>query len=66
LKRVYTFFVLLLKVSELLSCSLNSFQSICSPDYLKPIAAEERRIEEEEKKLREERERIYKQLSEGL
>ncbi|XDV38641.1 hypothetical protein PO909_008000 [Leuciscus waleckii] len=34
-------------------------------DYLKPIAAEERRIEEEEKKLREERERIYKQLSEA-
>lgn len=37
-----------------------------SPDYLKPIAAEERRIEEEEKKLREEQERIYKQLAEGL
>uniref|UniRef100_A0A8C2H1C7 ATP synthase F(0) complex subunit e, mitochondrial n=2 Tax=Cyprinus carpio TaxID=7962 RepID=A0A8C2H1C7_CYPCA len=34
-------------------------------DYLKPIAAEERRIEEEEKKLREEQERIYKQLSEA-
>uniref|UniRef100_A0A671R395 ATP synthase F(0) complex subunit e, mitochondrial n=1 Tax=Sinocyclocheilus anshuiensis TaxID=1608454 RepID=A0A671R395_9TELE len=35
-------------------------------DYLKPIAAEERRIEEEEKKLREEQERIYKQLSEVI
>uniref|UniRef100_A0A3Q3GDS6 ATP synthase F(0) complex subunit e, mitochondrial n=1 Tax=Labrus bergylta TaxID=56723 RepID=A0A3Q3GDS6_9LABR len=34
-------------------------------DYLKPIAEEERRVEEAEKKLREEQERIYKQLSEG-
>uniref|UniRef100_A0A1A8PZ28 ATP synthase F(0) complex subunit e, mitochondrial n=2 Tax=Nothobranchius TaxID=28779 RepID=A0A1A8PZ28_9TELE len=33
-------------------------------DYLKPIAEEERRTEEAEKKLREEQERIYKQLSE--
>uniref|UniRef100_A0AAY5EA43 Uncharacterized protein n=1 Tax=Electrophorus electricus TaxID=8005 RepID=A0AAY5EA43_ELEEL len=31
-----------------------------------PIAAEEKRVEEAEKKLREEQERIYKQLSEGL
>lgn len=37
---------------------------ICS-DHLKPIAAEERRIEEEEKKVREEQERIAKQLAEG-
>lgn len=37
---------------------------ICS-DNLKPIAAEERRIEEEEKKAREEQERIAKQLAEG-
>lgn len=36
----------------------------CS-DYLKPIAEEERKIEEAEKKAREEQERIYKQLSEG-
>lgn len=36
-----------------------------SADYLKPIAAEERRIEEEEKKIREEKERIAKQLAEG-
>lgn len=35
-------------------------------DYLKPIAAEERRIEEEEKKVREEQERIAKQLAEGM
>uniref|UniRef100_A0A3B4BVZ2 ATP synthase F(0) complex subunit e, mitochondrial n=1 Tax=Pygocentrus nattereri TaxID=42514 RepID=A0A3B4BVZ2_PYGNA len=35
-------------------------------DYLKPIAAEERRVEEAEKKLREEQERIYKQLAEGV
>lgn len=34
-------------------------------DHLKPIAAEERRIEEEEKKVREEQERIAKQLAEG-
>lgn len=34
-------------------------------DNLKPIAAEERRIEEEEKKAREEQERIAKQLAEG-
>lgn len=34
-------------------------------DYLKPIAEEERRVEEAEKKIREEQERIYKQLSEG-
>ncbi|KAG7318709.1 hypothetical protein KOW79_018464 [Hemibagrus wyckioides] len=34
-------------------------------DYLKPIAAEERRIEEEEKKVREEQERIAKQLAEA-
>uniref|UniRef100_A0A8C9ZNS0 ATP synthase F(0) complex subunit e, mitochondrial n=1 Tax=Sander lucioperca TaxID=283035 RepID=A0A8C9ZNS0_SANLU len=32
---------------------------------LKPIAAEERRIEEEEKKVREEQERIAKALAEG-
>lgn len=38
---------------------------ICS-DHLKPIAAEERRIEEEEKKVREEQERIAKQLAEGI
>uniref|UniRef100_A0A665VEP8 ATP synthase F(0) complex subunit e, mitochondrial n=1 Tax=Echeneis naucrates TaxID=173247 RepID=A0A665VEP8_ECHNA len=35
-------------------------------EYLKPIAEEERRIEEAEKKAREEQERIYKQLSEGI
>lgn len=34
-------------------------------DHLKPIAAEERRIEEEEKKVREEQERIAKQLAEA-
>lgn len=34
-------------------------------DHLKPVAAEERRIEEEEKKAREEQERIAKQLAEG-
>lgn len=34
-------------------------------DHLKPIAAEERRIEEEEKKAREEQERIAKQLAEA-
>ncbi|MEQ2284091.1 hypothetical protein AMECASPLE_018008 [Ameca splendens] len=34
-------------------------------DHLKPIAEEERRVEEAEKKLREEQERIYKQLSEA-
>lgn len=34
-------------------------------EYLKPIAEEERRVEEAEKKAREEQERIYKQLSEG-
>ncbi|KAM9735866.1 ATP synthase membrane subunit ea [Menidia menidia] len=33
-------------------------------DYLKPIAEEERRVEEAEKKVREEQERIYKKLSE--
>lgn len=37
---------------------------VCA-DYLKPVAAEERRIEEEEKKVREEQERIAKQLAEG-
>lgn len=35
------------------------------PDYLKPIAEEERRVEEEERKVREEKERIAKQLAEG-
>lgn len=44
-----------------MSLKINSF---CS-DNLKPIAAEERRIEEEEKKVREEQERIAKQLAEG-
>uniref|UniRef100_A0AAQ6ACZ3 ATP synthase F(0) complex subunit e, mitochondrial n=1 Tax=Amphiprion ocellaris TaxID=80972 RepID=A0AAQ6ACZ3_AMPOC len=34
-------------------------------EYLKPIAEEERRVEEAEKKAREEQERIYKQLSEA-
>lgn len=34
-------------------------------EYLKPIAEEERKVEETEKKAREEQERIYKQLSEG-
>uniref|UniRef100_A0A668ABJ2 ATP synthase F(0) complex subunit e, mitochondrial n=1 Tax=Myripristis murdjan TaxID=586833 RepID=A0A668ABJ2_9TELE len=34
-------------------------------NYLKPIAEEERRVEEAEKKAREEQERIYKQLSEA-
>lgn len=34
-------------------------------EHLKPIAAEERRVEEEEKKIREEQERIAKQLAEG-
>ncbi|XP_060927516.1 ATP synthase membrane subunit eb [Limanda limanda] len=34
-------------------------------DTLKPIAAEERKIEEEEKKVREEQERIAKQLAEA-
>ncbi|KAF1377445.1 hypothetical protein PFLUV_G00200890 [Perca fluviatilis] len=34
-------------------------------DYLKPIAGEEKRVEEMEKKAREEQERIYKQLSEA-
>ncbi|KAM3874348.1 ATP synthase membrane subunit ea [Diretmus argenteus] len=34
-------------------------------EYLKPIGAEERRIEEAEKKAREEQERIDKQLAEG-
>lgn len=36
----------------------------CS-DYLKPIAEEEKKVEEAEKVVREEQERIYKQLSEG-
>lgn len=35
-------------------------------DYLKPVAAEERRIEEEERKKREETERIAKALAEGI
>ncbi|XP_034026957.1 ATP synthase subunit e, mitochondrial-like [Thalassophryne amazonica] len=34
-------------------------------NYLKPIAAEERRIEEEQRKIREEQERIAKQLAEA-
>ncbi|KAM9820713.1 ATP synthase subunit e, mitochondrial-like [Neosynchiropus ocellatus] len=34
-------------------------------EYLKPIAEEERKIEEAEKKAREERERIQKQLAEA-
>ncbi|KAM8873150.1 ATP synthase subunit e, mitochondrial-like [Synchiropus splendidus] len=34
-------------------------------EYLKPIAEEERKIEEAEKKAREERERIEKQLAEA-
>ncbi|XP_065717861.1 ATP synthase subunit e, mitochondrial [Patagioenas fasciata] len=34
-------------------------------DYLKPVAAEERRIEAEEKKKREELERIAKELAEA-
>lgn len=38
---------------------------MCPADHLKPIAAEERRQEEEEKKVREEQERIAKQLAEG-
>lgn len=41
------------------------FKCYLCADYLKPIAAEERRIEEEEKKVREEQERIAKQLAEG-
>lgn len=34
-------------------------------EYLKPIAEEERKVEEAEKKAREEQERIAKQLAEG-
>ncbi|KAG7268462.1 hypothetical protein CRUP_016896 [Coryphaenoides rupestris] len=34
-------------------------------DELKPIAAEERRVEEEERKIREEKERIAKELAEA-
>lgn len=40
-------------------------EHFCS-DNLKPIAAEERRVEEEEKKIREEQERIAKQIAEGV
>lgn len=52
--------------------NISFFCQICSnenifnvSDYLKPLAEEERRVEEAEKKIREEQERIYKQLSEG-
>lgn len=38
---------------------------MCPADHLKPIAAEERRVEEEEKKVREEQERVARQLAEG-
>lgn len=53
-----------------LKCSVcfGSSDQLCShfpSEYLKPIAEEERRVEEAEKKTREEQERIYKQLSEG-
>ncbi|XP_055018084.1 ATP synthase subunit e, mitochondrial-like [Boleophthalmus pectinirostris] len=34
-------------------------------EYLKPIAAEEKRIEAEEKKIRDEQARIAKELAEG-
>ncbi|XP_049595209.1 ATP synthase membrane subunit ea [Syngnathus scovelli] len=34
-------------------------------EYLKPIAAEERKVEEAEKKVREEQERIAKELAEA-
>ncbi|KAM9794678.1 ATP synthase membrane subunit ea [Syngnathus acus] len=34
-------------------------------EYLKPIAAEERKVEEAEKKAREEQERIAKELAEA-
>ncbi|CAL8329046.1 unnamed protein product [Arctogadus glacialis] len=34
-------------------------------DELKPIAAEEKRVEEEEKKVREEKERIAKAIAEA-
>lgn len=50
---------------------LNIIRHVCHsvfwnvPEYLKPIAEEERRVEEAEKKIREEQERIYKQLSDG-
>lgn len=40
--------------------------SLIIPDYLKPIAEEERRVEEEERKIREEKERIAKELAEGI
>lgn len=43
----------------------NVENDILSSENLKPIATEERRIEEEEKKAREEKERIAKQLAEG-
>ncbi|XP_034402927.1 ATP synthase membrane subunit ea [Cyclopterus lumpus] len=34
-------------------------------DYLKPIGEEEKKVEEAEKVVREEQERIYKQLAEA-
>ncbi|KAM7393003.1 hypothetical protein PAMA_007901 [Pampus argenteus] len=43
------------------SCRFAAYQ-----EYLKPIAEEERKIEEAEKKFREEQERIAKQLAEGV
>lgn len=40
--------------------------SLIFSEYLKPIAAEERRVEEEEKKVRDEQARIAKELAEGM
>lgn len=44
---------------------LKTKQPLLSSDNLKPIAAEERRVEEAEKKVRDEQERIAKELREG-
>lgn len=58
--------------TSIMICSKDNLESLMrftckyrSADHLKPIAAEERRVEEEEKKIREEKERIAKQLAEG-
>uniref|UniRef100_A0A8C5EVA8 ATP synthase F(0) complex subunit e, mitochondrial n=1 Tax=Gouania willdenowi TaxID=441366 RepID=A0A8C5EVA8_GOUWI len=55
----------LIKTARWSALLLGMFYGHQRLEYLKPIAAEEKRIEEEEKKIREEQERIYKQLSEA-
>lgn len=62
---MFTFFLFFIQTARYSALIAGIIYGKKRYDNLKPIAAEERRIEEEEKKIREEQERIAKQLAEA-